>query len=154
MIKIVDGINYLDEVKELIIEYTKFLNRDLSFQNLEDELLDLQYKYTGSHGHIIVALVDEKVAGCVAYYKHNKKRCEMKRLYVRDKYRGLSIGNMLVEEIINHARIAGYKEMVLDTINPLKAAIHIYKKHGFIECQAYYDNPMDDVIYMKKDLKR
>ena len=42
--------------------------------------------------------------------------------------------------------------MVLDTIEPLKAAIHLYKKFGFIECEPYYNNPMDDVIYMMKKL--
>ena len=42
--------------------------------------------------------------------------------------------------------------MVLDTIEPLKAAIALYKKHGFTECEAYYHNPMADVIYMKKNL--
>lgn len=42
--------------------------------------------------------------------------------------------------------------MVLDTIVPLKAAIHLYKKHGFKECAPYYNNPMDDVIYMMKEL--
>ena len=40
----------------------------------------------------------------------------------------------IVEEIIKHARIA------------------LYKKHGFEECEAYYHNPMDDVIYMRKAL--
>jgi ribosomal protein S18 acetylase RimI-like enzyme len=44
------------------------------------------------------------------------------------------------------------EEMVLDTIVPLKAAISLYKKHGFEECEAYYHNPMDDVIYMRKAL--
>ncbi len=56
------------------------------------------------------------------------------------------------EEIIKRAKIAGYKEMVLDTIVPLKAAISLYKRHGFEECEAYYHNPMDDVIYMRKAL--
>ncbi len=42
--EIVNGINYLPEIKELIIEYTKFLNRDLSFQSLEEELKDLEKK--------------------------------------------------------------------------------------------------------------
>lgn len=36
--KIVDGKDYLSEVKELIQEYSKRLGRDLSFQNIEDEL--------------------------------------------------------------------------------------------------------------------
>ena len=42
--------------------------------------------------------------------------------------------------------------MVLDTIEPLKAAISLYNKHGFEECEPYYHNPMDDVIYMQNQL--
>lgn len=53
---------------------------------------------------------------------------------------------------MDHAKASGYKEMVLDTIEPLQAAIHLYKKHGFVECNPYYHNPMDDVIYMRKEL--
>ena len=53
---------------------------------------------------------------------------------------------------MDHAKASGYKEMVLDTIEPLQAAIHLYKKHGFVECNPYYHNPMDDVIYMSKVL--
>ena len=40
--KIVDGKPYIQQIKELIIEYTKWLGRNLSFQNLDDELKTLQ----------------------------------------------------------------------------------------------------------------
>ncbi len=150
--QIVDGINYLDDIKKLIIEYITFLNRDLSFQNLEEELNDLKAKYTYPNGRIIVALVDEKVVGCVAFYKHNLKRCEMKRLYVKKEYRNLKIGQKLVEEIIALAKKDGYQEMVLDTIKPLTNAINLYKKMRFKEIEPYYNNPLPDVIYMKLSL--
>ena len=42
--------------------------------------------------------------------------------------------------------------MMLDTIIPLQSAIHLYKKVGFVEREAYYHNPMDDVLYFKKIL--
>ena len=51
-----------------------------------------------------------------------------------------------------HAKDAGFQEMVLDTIESLQSAIHLYHQFGFEECVPYYDNPMEDVIYMKKDL--
>ena len=88
----------------------------------------------------------------VAYYQHSDTRCEMKRLYVRPDSRGHALGDRLIESIMDHAKASGYKEMVLDTIEPLQAAIHLYKKHGFVECEPYYQNPMDDVIYMNKEL--
>lgn len=46
MIRIIDGKPYLDQVKELIQEYTQWLGRDLSFQNLDKELADIAEKYT------------------------------------------------------------------------------------------------------------
>ena len=151
--KITDGIPYLDSVKDLIIEYTKFLDRNLDFQGLNEELKDLKSKYSGEEGELLVALSDDNIVmGCVAYHRHNKNRCEMKRLFVKPEYRKFKLGEKLVQEIINHAKLKGYKEMVLDTIEPLKAAIHLYKKFGFKECEPYYNNPMNDVIYMKLEL--
>ncbi|MBU5429762.1 GNAT family N-acetyltransferase [Kineothrix sp. MSJ-39] len=150
--EIVDGKAYLPEVKELIKEYAERLGRDLSFQNIEDELKDPSYKYTAPEGEILVAIDHGRVLGMVAYHRHSAIRCEMKRLYVRPAARGMHLGDTLVTEILAHARNAGYKEIVLDTITPLKAAISLYKKHGFEECEAYYYNPMDDVIYMRKQL--
>lgn len=150
--QIVDGKTYISEVKELIVEYSKRLGRDLSFQNIDDELADPAHKYTAPEGEILVAIEDERVVGMVAYHKHSNVRCEMKRLFVKPETRGMHLGDQLVQEIIKHAKKAGYKEMVLDTIAPLKAAIHLYKKYGFEECEPYYDNPMNDVIYMKKAL--
>lgn len=38
MINIVDGKPCLDQVKELIQEYTQWLGRELSFQDLDKEL--------------------------------------------------------------------------------------------------------------------
>lgn len=40
--EILDGKDYLEEIKELIYEYSKSLSRDLSFQSLEEELKDLR----------------------------------------------------------------------------------------------------------------
>ena len=45
-----------------------------------------------------------------------------------------------------------YTEMVLDTLYPMQRAIYLYKQFGFEEIDAYYDNPMKDVLYMRKVL--
>lgn len=150
--KIVDGKPYIQQIKELIIEYAKWLGRNLSFQNIDDELKDPAKKYTSPEGELLVAVEGEDVLGMIAYHKHSDIRCEMKRLYVKPSCRGMKLGEQLIEELISHARQAGYKEMVLDTIVPLQSAIHLYKKLGFTECEPYYHNPMPDVLYFRKEL--
>ncbi len=151
--EITDGKPYISQVKELILEYTGWLGRDLSFQNIEEELADPAGKYTPPEGELLVALEGETVAGMVAYHRHSKTRCEMKRLYVRPQWRGRKLGEQLVSAIVERAAQAGYEEMVLDTIKPLEGAIHLYRKAGFQECLPYYENPMEDVVYFRKELR-
>lgn len=150
---ITQGLPYINQIKDLIIEYTQSLHRDLSFQGLEEELDHLENKYAYGQGVLLAAINnDQEVIGCVAYHRLSEKCCEMKRLYVKPNYRQMHIGDKLVETLIEQAKEDGYQEMVLDTIKPLQTAIHLYQKHGFMMTEAYYYNPMDDVIYMKKVL--
>lgn len=150
--KIIDGKECIPQVRKLITEYTSQLNRDLSFQYLDEELRNPAEKYTPPQGEVLVALEGSAAVGMVAYHRHSDIRCEMKRLYVKPDARGLHLGDALVDNIIARAKTAGYKEMVLDTLLHMNAAIGLYRKHGFEECEPYYNNPMDDVIYMIKKL--
>ena len=151
--EIKNGNHYLSQVKELIIEYTNKLNRDLSFQNLAAELDDIAEKYTSPNGALLVAVENDSIFGMVAYHKLNDKQCEMKRLYVRPEARGKHLGELLVKGIIERAVLNGYEEMVLDTITPLQTAITLYHKMGFEICAPYYNNPMSDAVYMSKKLR-
>ena len=147
--KITDGFTYLTEVKNLIQAYTDSLGRDLSFQNLNAELADLQKKYGFPAGRLLAAVADDgDVVGCVAYCRHSPSHCEMKRLYVLPDYRKDGVG----QEIVNLAAADGYEEMVLDTLLPMESAIRLYRRNGFEEISAYYENPMDDVLYFRRAL--
>ncbi len=153
--KIVSGERYTKEITELIGEYNKALGRDLSFQGFDEEIKDLAVKYSYPEGRLLCAVNDDgTVIGCVAYHRHDDRRCEMKRLFVKPEYRELHAGRELIGAIIEAAEKDGFEEMVLDTITPLQSAIHLYKKYGFEQCEPYYNNPMDDVVYMKKSLRQ
>ena len=117
--QITDGKDYIPQVRDLIKEYTAALGRDLSFQNIDEELQDPARKYTAPNGELLVAVEDGRLLGMVAYHRHSDVRCEMKRLYVCPEARGKHLGSALVAAIIAHARQAGYREMVLDTLVPM-----------------------------------
>ena len=152
MLTITNGADYLPQVKELIIEYTGRLNRDLSFQHLNEELEHLAEKYTAPNGELLAAVENGTVLGMAACRRLDAARCEMKRLYVKPEARGMHLGEQLIRNIMEHAAAAGYTEMVLDTIHPLQTAIYLYRKSGFTECEPYYENPMAAVIYMSARL--
>lgn len=146
-------------VRKLFLEYTKMLiDNDKSFgeylklQSYDRELNNLKEKYGLPFGRLYLAYIDNEVAGCIALKRIDKNNCEMKRLYVKEKYRGKKIASKLVDKIIEDAKFIGYKYMLLDTLPFLKSAINLYKQKGFYEISAYNDSPMNTSIFMKLDL--
>lgn len=136
--------------KGLILEYIKWLNTDLSFQNIDDELNNFPEKYQEPNGDFIIAKDNEDVIGCVGIRKIEKNVCEMKRLFVKDNYKGKGIGKKLVEKIMEEAKIKNYHKIRLDTSNTMQAALGIYYKFGFYDIKSYYNNPHDNIVYLEK----
>jgi uncharacterized protein (DUF1697 family)/N-acetylglutamate synthase-like GNAT family acetyltransferase len=144
--------NEITKAKKLILEYIEWLNRDLCFQNIDEELNRFPEKYDEPDGAFIIAKENENVIGCVGLTKLDDKTCEMKRLFVNDHYRSKGIGKTLVEKIIEEAKLKNYEKMRLDTLDTMKNALEIYSKAGFYEIEAYYNNPNTEVIYLEKIL--
>ena len=138
--------------KNLIIEYIQWLNQDLGFQNIDDELNNFPEKYKEPEGAFIIAKVNNEVIGCVGIRKIENKIGEMKRLFVNDNYKGRGIGKKLVEKIIEEAKIKNYEKIRLDTLNTMKAALDIYYKNGFYKIEPYYNNPHNNIEYLEKIL--
>ena len=157
--KILTAYDFPEEIKLLFSEYTDILiegdasfKKYLEIQNYDDELEHLEKKYGLPYGRLYLAYYNDEVAGCIGLKKINGKKCEMKRLYVRPKFRGKQIGEKLIEKIIKDAKEIGYSFMLLDTLPFLKSAINLYKKYGFYEISSYNNSPMKTSIYMKLDL--
>jgi ribosomal protein S18 acetylase RimI-like enzyme len=142
----------ITQAKALLLEYVKWLNQDLCFQNIHEELAHFPEKYSEPDGSFIVATENDAVVGCVGLKKLDDGICEMKRLFVTDKYKGKSIGKKLVEKIIEEAQIKNYETMRLDTLDTMTVALEIYRRQGFYEINPYYNNPYTGVIYLEKKL--
>ena len=138
--------------KNLIVEYVQWLNKDLCFQDIDDELNNFPKKYEEPEGSFIIAKENNYVAGCVGIRNIGNKICEMKRLFVNDNYKGRGIGKILVEKIIEEAKLKQYELMRLDTINTMETALNIYYKIGFYEIEPYYNNPHEGIVYLEKKL--
>lgn len=141
------------QAKSLFREYESWLDMDLCFQGFEEELAELPGKYAGPNGRLLLAYSNNKLAGCIALRPLEADVCEMKRLFVRDGFRGQQIGLQLIERLIADAREIGYKKMRLDTYPPkMGNAVKLYESHGFREIPPYYDNPHEGVLYLELDL--
>ncbi len=144
----------IEHARELFKEYEAWLEGDLCFQNFEKELAELPGKYAPPDGRLLLAVENEKVAGCVALRKIGESVCEIKRLFVRAQFRGKGLGRMLAEEIIQNAKEIGYERMRLDTLAPkMNDAIALYRSLGFKEIEPYYNNPVPGAKFMELDLR-
>ncbi|MGI5908066.1 MAG: GNAT family N-acetyltransferase [Christensenellales bacterium] len=143
----------LEQVKSLFREYADALNIDLCFQEFDSELDGLPGRYALPKGRLYLAYWEGAAAGCAALKPLSEERCELKRLFVRPRFRGLKIGRALVERIIGDAAACGYRELVLDTLPRLTGATALYEKLGFRPVAPYYDNPIPDALFFGLVLK-
>jgi ribosomal protein S18 acetylase RimI-like enzyme len=141
------------QARELFLEYAQSLGFSLCFQNFDAELAGLPGDYAPPDGRLLLATVEDQLAGCVALHKLDSNTCEMKRLYLRPQFREKGLGRALTNRIITEARQIGYHRMRLDTVEPvMKDAVAMYRKLGFREIDPYRANPMAGALYMELDL--
>src|SRR5439155_19572246 len=143
----------LAAVRELFLEYAQSLGFSLCFQSFDKELDGLPGDYAPPDGRLLLAACEGVVGGCVALRKLDQEICEMKRLYLRPQFRGKGLGLILAERVIAEARQVGYKQLRLDTVEPvMKTAVAIYRKLGFRQIAPYRSNPIEGALYMELQL--
>ncbi len=142
----------LESAKEMVLEYARSLEFDLDFQDFEEEVSRFPGEYAPPGGRILLALSGGEAAGIVAMHRSSPGVCEMKRLFVRPRFRGLGIGKALALRIIEESRKVGYSKMRLDTLSSMKEATALYLSLGFYEIEPYRFNPLGDAVFMELTL--
>ncbi|MEO6292895.1 MAG: GNAT family N-acetyltransferase [Burkholderiaceae bacterium] len=146
----------LEATRLIFREYAAGLGIDLCFQDFDAELTALPGDYAAPRGALLLAWVDDALAGCCALRPLDSSdyanAAEMKRLYVRPAFRGLGLGRQLAHSILDAAQLNGYDSVLLDTLNDMEIARAMYEDLGFKEIPPYYHNPLAGAHYLKVDL--
>jgi GNAT superfamily N-acetyltransferase len=150
------------EVRALLVEYTTWalplapsLELPPTFEGLDEELAHLPGPYAPPGGQLFLARQAGQPAGCVALKPAGPQAGELKRLYVRPGFRGHNIGGQLVAGVVQAARQAGYRRLVLDSHKSMSHAHALYHAAGFRDVAAPPDFPADlrpVVVFMEMDL--
>jgi len=117
-------------------------------------------EYFGEGQGLWLARVAGQLAGCIGLRRlsapeevepGNVECAEIKRMYVREKFREKGIDARLLEAVENFAREAGYAWIYLDTASEMVAAARLYERNGYERCGRYNENPQA-AIFMRKKL--
>jgi ribosomal protein S18 acetylase RimI-like enzyme len=144
----------LEATVQLFNAYASSVGIDLGYQDFATEMATLPGKYATPTGELLLARDSHgEPLGCVGVRPINPDGCcEMKRLYVSPKARGLGLGGALIDAIIREAVRIGYSEMRLDTLPTMAKAIFLYKKAGFTPIEPYYETPIAGTLFFARPL--
>jgi ribosomal protein S18 acetylase RimI-like enzyme len=155
--RIIPAYDHINDIRTLFqeyitVEYEKKRGIQLGFQHIEEEIESLPGSYAEPTGGLFLLYWSENIAGCAAFRKINHSSCELKRLYIREQFRGFKLGHKLLYHTLSEAKKKGYIYAYCDTLSTMTEAIAIYHKMEFVETEPYYENPLQGVLYFKKTL--
>jgi GNAT superfamily N-acetyltransferase len=125
MVKIyqVETDEHQDSVRQLFWEYLGWANTRINEEFginfdiealLEEDMQNLD-KFYPPEGRLLLAEFDNQLAGIACLHKIKNDICEVKRMYVREAFRGMGIGRMLLDKLIEVAQDYGYPRVRLDS---------------------------------------
>ena len=98
-----------------------------------------------------VAEINNEIAGGAGIYPTDglpDDTCELVKMYLVPKARGLGLGRILIEKCLQQAKDLGYKKIYLESMPELKQALKVYEKFGF----EYLKGPMGNSGHTGCDL--
>ena len=142
----------LTSAAALFRAYAKALPVDLAPQGFSQELKSLPGPYAAPEGELLLAKRGDHVLGCIALKRLEPGVAEIKRLFVRPQARGLGVAKALITDLVKIARERGYREIKLDTLPEMTAAVALYKSFGFAPIPPYGSHPYPGLVTLGKVL--
>ena len=158
-IKPIEGRQVVDAKRMILTVARKLYRWEAPLEEIleqfddQGELADIdnfQSYYFERNGLFLVATDNSQVIGTGAVRRIDEGICELKRLWLLEKYQGNGIGYRVLGELINFARANGYTKMRLETDIEQERAIRFYKRVGFHDIEKYNNRNSD--IYMEMEI--
>jgi GNAT superfamily N-acetyltransferase len=146
---------YLDWLRQRYESLPGFIDAVGSHQGLAAELASLNSVYGPPRGRALLARRGAQVVGGIALRDRGEGACEMKRLFVPERFQGTGTGRRLCQALLDVARADGYSVMRLDTGEKNVEAIAMYAALGFRECPPYHDyadSLLEHLTFMERTL--
>ena len=99
-------------------------------------------------GQIFMAIASGLAAGTVALIPSGDGVLELTKMAVAPEFQGMGIGDKLMARCVEYAKEQGTRTVFLESHTSLQPALHLYRKHSFVEV------PGDpDSLYSRADIR-
>lgn len=128
----VEIIDYEERYKQDLedISLPWLLEYDL-LEPVDLEMLADPHRFIAGGGRVLLARCGREIVGMVMLELQGEGVCEALKFGVKEAYRERGIGTALMEAVIQAARDAGQRTIVVTSNHKLKDALRIYEKLGF-----------------------
>lgn len=136
-------------VSSVLGEYGLPADRD----GKDSDLTDIEAHYLNRGGAFEI-LEDEEgnLLGTAGLYPIDEETVELRKMYFVPEIRGRGYGRQLLSDMVQIARELGFKRITLETIAPLKEAIHLYERFGFVSYEIEPNPRADRGFYLMLDV--
>jgi putative acetyltransferase len=123
-----------DAIRSIILDSLAEFGFPVESSGIDADLADIPMSYQHDGG-VFRVLVDDAgvVVGCGGIFPMTADTAELRKMYFRPSARGKGFGKKLLAELMESARAAGFRRVVLETASNLTDAIRLYEKFGFVE---------------------
>ena len=127
------------------------LDEDLRIRDGNEHTFYAQFNKIENIRNVVVCYMNKKPVGCGAFKEYDKKKVEIKRMYVRPEFRGRGVGLAILKELELWASELNYSECILETGKRQPEAIRLYQKAGYsiIKNFGQYENVENSVCMIK-----
>jgi len=130
---------FFDYFNETKLIFSQKFNINIDVNTFSDQYLTQLDEFLPPSGRLLLGKYEEQIAGCLCLRKINQDIGEIKRMYVKPKFRRKGIGRALLQGIINEATDLGYSKIRLDTAPYAKEAHTLYRAFGFKNIEPYLE---------------
>jgi len=131
LVKKEDNLELAKIIRSVLTEFGANLKGTAFYDKETDEISE---SYLSDKSVYYVALVNDKLmgGGGISPIKNDKTNtCELVKMYLLSKARGLNIGKSIILKCLTFAKEVGYKNCYLETFPSMSRAISFYKINGF-----------------------
>ena len=98
----------------------------------EADLNDIRSSYFEKRGAFYV-LTDQKggLAGTAGFFGLSAEVCKVRKMYVARSHRGLGLGRILLDRVLQEADSRHYQRVLLETSGVMTEAVSLYRSRGF-----------------------